>query len=105
MIRSLSVFVLSVLLFACTSSLSSNDQPEYVATGMLKTRNYIITLYATQGSPLYSVETLDGTVLQEDIPIETMLALYPELEYLRSSDNISWAGLDGIAAPAIRKPE
>ena len=79
MIRSLSVFVLSALLFACTSSLSSNDQPEYVATGMLKTRNYIITLYATQGSPLYSVETLDGTVLQEDIPIETMLALVPLL--------------------------
>jgi hypothetical protein len=97
-----SASALIVVLTACTSGLSGNDQVGSVATGMLKTRNYIITMYATQNNQLFSVKTLDGTILQEDVSIETMVALYPELEYLQGNDNISWAGLDGIATPGAR---
>ena len=97
MIRFLISLAVIVLLSACTSGLSSSNQVGNVATGMLKTRDYIITLYAAQSSTLYSVKTLDGTLLQEDISIETMVALFPELEYLEDNDNINWAGSDGIA--------
>jgi len=97
MIRFLISLAVIVLFYACTSGFSSSNQVGNVATGMLKTRDYIITLYATQNSPLYSVRTLDGTLLQEEISIETMVAQFPELEYLQNNDNISWAGLDGIA--------
>jgi hypothetical protein len=96
MIRILFIFGLVIFLNACMPIGSSDEQAVGVATGMLKTRNYIVTLYASQGNPLYSVRSLDGTLLQEEISLETMVALFPELDYLKDNDNISWAGLDGI---------
>ncbi len=97
MIRFLIPLAVIILLYACTSGLSSSHQVGNVATGMLKTRDYIITPYAAQSRTLYSVKTLDGMLLQEDMSIETMVALFPELEYLEDNDNISWAGLNDIA--------
>ena len=97
MIRIISIFALIISLTNCMPAPSGNGQPGAVATGMLKTRDYIVTMYVTQSDTLYSVRTLDGTVLEEDIPLDSMIALFPELEYLKDNDNISWAGLDGVS--------
>ena len=97
MFRFISATVLITLLLGCSSSLSRDNQAAGVATGMLKTRSYIITMYTTRSNTLYSVRTLDGTMLEKDVSIESMVARFPELEYLKDNDNIGWAGLDVIS--------
>ena len=77
-----------LLLSACATNVSNG-----VATGMLKTRTYIVTLYASPAAPLYSVHNLDGALLDQDISMETMIARYPDLEYLKKN-HIDWAGID-----------
>jgi hypothetical protein len=62
--------MLAVTFLSACSESDRNTAP--VATGILKTREYIITLYAAPAGPLYSVQDLDGTVLEKDINMETM---------------------------------
>ena len=86
-----SIATLVLLLTACAAS----DNPASgIATGMLQTRDYIVTMYAGRDGPLYSVRSLDGVLLVEDISMDTMVARYPDLNYLKDNDNIDWAGLD-----------
>ena len=86
------VVAILVLLSACATD---EEAAVGVATGMLQTRDFIVTMYAGSDGPLYSVRNLDGTLLDEDISMETMVARYPQLDYLRDNDNIDWAGLEG----------
>jgi|GEM_PF-3408344 len=86
------VVAILTLLSACTPD---KEVAVGIATGMLQTRDYIITMYTGSQGPLYSVRGLDGTLLDEDISMETMVARYPTLNYLKDNDNIDWAGLDG----------
>ena len=83
-----------VFLLGCAGNTSSPDVNALVATGMLKTRDYIITLYTSGTDQLYTVRALDGTALEENLTIESMIALFPDLAHLKDSDNLSWAGLD-----------
>jgi hypothetical protein len=85
---------LMLLMLSCSGNPQGSDDRNLVATGMLKTRDYIITLYTSGSDQRYSVRTIDGTAVQENLTIDSMIALYPELEYLTESDNITWAGLD-----------
>jgi hypothetical protein len=66
---------------------------------MLKTRDYLVTLYASQGEPRYAVHSLDGTLLEEDLDMESMVAQFPALGYLKENGNIDWAGLDSATTP------
>lgn len=95
MYRLLAIFTLFLVCSACTLNPPDSNQSESIATGMLKTRDYIITMYASGQDTYYSVRSLDGEIISEDITIETMVARFPELKYLQDNDNISWAGLDG----------
>jgi len=87
--RLIFIAVSLLLLSACATDISNG-----VATGMLKTRTYIVTLYASPAGPLYSVRNLDGALLDQDISMETMIARYPDLEHLEKNNHIDWAGLD-----------
>ena len=89
--RMISILALLTVLAACVSEEGTTGG---IATGMLKTRDYIVTMYAGSNGPLYSVRSLGGDMLDEDISMETMVARYPELDYLQDNDNIDWAGLD-----------
>jgi len=92
---------LTVALLGCTASPPVTDA---VATGMLKTREYIVIMYASLGEPLYSVHSPDGTLLEQDLNMETMVARYPDLEYLRDNDAIDWAGIDNDLRLPVRRP-
>lgn len=95
-IRVLSRAFLALVVVAFSSACYESDEDTTpVATGMLKTREYLITLYTAPDGPLYSVQDLEGTVLEQDISMETMVARYPKLIWLQSDSTIEWAGLDG----------
>jgi len=89
--KPISVLAILLLLSACASN---QEATVGVATGMLQTRDYIVTMYAGIQGSLYSVRSLDGTVLDEDISLDTMVARYPQLNHLLDTDNIDWADLD-----------
>ena len=101
MIKFLTSSLIALFLVSCTAIQSTPSQASLVPTGMLKTRDYIITLYTSGSDQLYTVRAFDGTALQENLTIDSMIALYPELEYFKENDNITWAGLD-INVEAIR---
>lgn len=82
------------LLFSLAACTISDNSTGGLATGMLQTQDYIVIMYAGSSGPLYSVRSLDGTVLDQDISMDTMVARYPELNHLKDNDNIDWAGLD-----------
>lgn len=91
MSKSRIAIVLLVLLTACATV----ENPIFgVATGMLQTRDYIVTLYAGSQGSFYSVHSLDGTLLEEDINMETMVARFPELSHLMDNNRIEWADVD-----------
>lgn len=89
--KKITIIAFSLLLL---SACAADDDNSGIATGMLKTREYIVTMYAGTNGPLYSVRGLDGTLLDQDISMDTMVARYPELNYLQDNDSIDWAGLD-----------
>ncbi|MBT8145504.1 MAG: hypothetical protein KJN90_01545 [Gammaproteobacteria bacterium] len=85
---------IAALIFSLAACAADDNPNGGIATGMLQTRDYIVTMYAGSSGPLYSVRSLDGTVLDRDISIDTMVARYPDLNHLKDNDNIDWAGVD-----------
>lgn len=85
---------IAALIFSLAACAANDSPADGIATGMLKTQDYIVTMYAGSSGPLYSVRSLDGNVLDQDISMDTMVARYPDLNHLKNNDNIDWAGLD-----------
>jgi len=84
--------ILVTMISGCDSS-----QTAQVPTGMLKTRDYMITMYAGQDGYNYTVQNLEGETIESGLTLQTMIARFPELEFIESDgDNLDWAGLDEL---------
>ena len=88
-------YIVALVFPALLTACASTEEPAAgVATGMLQTRDYIVTMYTGNQGSRYSVHSLDGNLLDEDINMETMVARFPELRHLRNNDGIEWADVD-----------
>ena len=82
--------VIAMLATGCSGDASTTATP----TGMLQTRDYIVTLYTGDNGSRYTVQNSDGETIESDLTLETMIAMFPQLEFIQTEpENIIWAGL------------
>ena len=98
----ISLVVIALLTVAGCSPAQVTDYQ--AATGMLKTRDYIVTMYAGSNTngPQYSIRDMNGVLLDEELSMESLVALYPDLKHLENNDSIEWAGLDSTSPDSLR---
>ena len=68
-------------------------------TGQLKTRNHIVTIYASPTGPLYTVVDVDGNVKGVQMSAELLARRFPVLKSIIESP-ADGAGLRDIGSPA-----
>ena len=83
-----------IFLISCTSSTTQLAADKLSPIGMLKTRDYIVTMYAGVNETLYTVKAHDGTVLQRELNVDSMIALFPALGFYSSRSFVDFAGTD-----------
>ena len=85
-----------IFLLSCTTPTTQTAADKLSPIGMLKTRDYIVTMYVGVNETLYTVKAHDGTVLQRDVNVDSMLALFPALGFHSSQSFIDFAGTDEV---------
>ena len=87
-IRSLVAALIGALLLiaALLVGAQNNNDPgvetQASITGQLKTRNFLITIYASPAGPLYTVKDRDGTVLGTKLTDSLLAQRFPVLQSL-----------------------
>ncbi len=75
-IRSLSLLILSAGLLTLSPCVTADES---LPIGQLITKKHWIVIHAATDGPRYTIKTLDGNVVQEDLTDKLLATLYPEL--------------------------